>query len=299
MAEKAKRKSKKGFEKGGQVPFTTMLPGLAYLFLFFVVPILFLVRQSFNRHVPGYPVEQTFTLDNYTGFFGDEYYLGIFGGSFKMAVVVVFFTILLAYPVAYLLARVPSRLTPLISGIVYLPLLCSAVVTAFGWLTLLSDNGLINNALISLGIIKEPIRLMYSRLGVYIALIQAQLPFMINQIRTVLQGIDRFAEESAQTLGANWAQTFLRITLPLSLPGIAAGTLLVFVGTLSSYVAPMIIGGGRVNTLASVIYRQTKVLVNWPVAGAISVILLIVASLALFLYNKALESRLLGGGGRN
>ena len=296
--EKKTKSSKNRIERGGAVGFQAMLPGLIYYTIFFIIPIGFLIRNSFNRYSFTELIEQTFTLENYVNFFGVSYNLSIFTGSFFMAIGIVLITIVLAYPLAYLLARVPSKLTPLVSGIVYLPLLCSAVVTAFGWLTLLSDSGLINTMLLSLGIIKEPIRLMYTRLGVIIALTQAQLPYMVNSIRAVLQSIDRFTEESAQTLGANWANTFFRITLPLSLPGIASGSLLVFVGTLSAYVTPMIIGGGRVNTLASIIFRQTKVLVNWPLAGAISVVLLIVASLALFGYNKALESKLLGGGGR-
>lgn len=297
MKEK-KKKIKMMVERGGAVGFKAMLPGLIYYVIFFVIPIAYLIRNSFNRYSFTELIEETFTLENYTTFFGDPYNVGIFTGSFFMAIGIVLITIVLAYPLAYLLARVPSKLTPLLSGIVYLPLLCSAVVTAFGWLTLLSDSGIINQTLMALGIVDEPVRLMYTRLGVVIAMTQAQLPYMVNSIRAVLQSIDRFVEESAQTLGANWANTFFRITLPLSLPGIASGSLLVFVGTISAYVTPMMIGGGRVNTLASIIYRQTKVLVNWPLAGAISVVLLIVASLALFAYNKALESRLLGGGGR-
>ena len=296
--ERKPKKKKNAVERGGAVSFTAMLPGLLYYLIFFIVPIAYLIRNSFNRYSFTELIEETFTFENYINFFSDSYNRGIFVDSFLMSIGIVLLTIILAYPLAYLLARVPSKLTPVISGIVYLPLLCSAVVTAFGWLTLLSDSGLINSSLMSLGIIDEPIRLMYTRKGVLIALTHAQLPYMVNSIRSILQGIDRFTEESAQTLGANWANTFFRITLPLSLPGIAAGSLLVFVGSISAYVTPMVIGGGRVNTLASIIYRQTKVLVNWPLAGAISVVLMIVAGLALFAYNKALESRLLGGGGR-
>lgn len=293
------KKRKQGqVERGGAVGISALMPGLTYYTLFLIVPMLYLLRISFDRYSFTELIEETFTLENYTSFFGDPFYLGLFGSSFLMAIEIVLIAILLAYPLAYLLARVPSRWTPLLSGIVQLPLLCSAVVTAFGWLTLLSDTGLINTALLSLGIIKTPLRLMYSRVGVIIALTQAQLPYMVSSIRTILQSIDRFTEESASTLGANKFHTFVRITLPLSLPGIASGSLLVFVGALSAYVTPMIIGGGRINTLASLIYRQTKVLVNWPFAAALSIVLLVVASLALFLYNKALESNLLGGGGR-
>lgn len=293
------RKKAKGFERAGKTSFWIMAPGFLYLLSFFIIPIIFLIRYSFYTYVPGQVMIKNFTLENYISFFGDPYFREIFGSSFVMAIVICLLTIVLAYPLAYFLARVPSKWNALVSGAVYLPLLASTVVTAFGWMTILSDNGVLNNLLLSLGLIEEPLRIMYTKAGVYIALTQSQLPFMVTSIRNVLYSIDRFTEESSQTLGARPVQTFFYITLPLSLPGIASGTLLVFVGVLSAFVTPELIGGGRVNTLASVILRQTQVQLNWPLAAAISLVLLVVASSALFLYNKAMESNLLGGGGRN
>lgn len=207
-----------------------------------------------------------------TKFFGDPYYLELLYSTFIMAILVAVLTIILAYPVAYYLVRVKSPLVRVIAVLVYLPLMASTVVTSFGWQALLADSGFINRTLMSLGIIDEPIKMMYNRVGVYIALVQANMPFMVVQIRNALKAMDPFTIQASKTMGANSFQTFIHVTLPLSMPGISAGVMLVFVSVMSSFVTPTLIGGGRVNTLGSLIYNQVTVAANLQFASAVAFI---------------------------
>ncbi|MCI1823793.1 MAG: ABC transporter permease [Megasphaera sp.] len=277
---------------------TMLFPGILYLVVFFIVPLFYLLRYSFYKFNPNTLYDAVFTVENYTKFFETEYYRQVLFDSFEMAVIVSILAVILAYPVAYYLVRCQNRFTPILSSIIYLPLLASSVVVSFGWMILLSDNGVINNVLMQWGIIQTPIKIMYSKTGVVIALLQAFLPFMVVCIRNVLYTVDTFTEEAAMTLGASPWKTFFKVTLPLSMSGIASGTLLVFVGVLSSFVIPGLIGGGKINTLASIIIREAQVNINWPMASALAFILLVVASIAVYLQNRVLESRFLGGGGR-
>lgn len=278
--------------------YLLILPGVLYLLLFFVFPMLYLLRYSFYKYNANTIYEAVFTMENYRKFLESSYYQQVFYESFEIAFIVTIISVVMAYPVAFYLVHRKNALTPIISSIIYFPLLASSVVVSFGWMILLADKGIVNNLLLSLGIIGTPIKIMYSKLGVEIAMVQSFLPFMIVSIRNVLYTIDKCTEEAAMTLGASPTVTFLKITLPLSMSGIASGSLLVFVGVLSAFVIPGLIGGGRINTLASIIIREAQVNINWPMASALAFVLLIVATLAVYLQNKALESKFIGGGGR-
>lgn len=275
-----------------------LLPGLVYSWVFFVVPLLILFRYSFNRNLGIGKMETTFTMENYVGFFSDSFYLKVLADSFKIAIVVCIIVILVSYPLAYYLARTNSVVQRIVSSQVLLPLLVCAVVTASGWTILLAERGVINTALLNLGIINQPLKLMYNRLGIYIAQVHAGIPYMVIQIKNSLVSMDKNAENAARTLGANKIKVFATVTLPLSLPGIAAGTMLVFVDVMSSFIIIVLLGGGKVNTLATLILTQTDRVSNWPFAATVSLILLITSTIVLYAYNKLLESRLLGGGGR-
>lgn len=293
------KKKKSGFERAGRVPASAMVPGFAYLVIFFVLPLMLLARYSFSTTVVGSgKIHNDFTLNNYVSFFTDAYFIKVFLRSLKLSGLLCLITIVLAYPVGYYLARSRSVLVPWVSGLSYLPLLASTVVTSFGWLIILSDTGIINKFLLNIGLIDKPIKIMYTETAVLIALAQASLPYMITSIRNVIFTIDKSTEEAAGTLGAKPWQVFFRVTFPLSLPGIAAGTLLVFVTGMSAFVTPELLGGGQVATMATIILRETQTNLNFPLASTISIIILIITSIIIFLYNKLLESNLLGGGGR-
>lgn len=287
------------YDKTVSVSPIVMIPGILYLFFFFIIPLCLLVRYSLYNNVVGViAIHGQMTLANYTSFFKDPYFIKTFWLSLRISAELCLVDIILAYPLAYYLARSKSKLVPWLSGISYLPLLASSVVTSFGWMIILSDTGFLNHLLLNLGLISKPLKIMYTEHGVVIALVQATLPFMVVSIRNVIYMIDKFTEEAASTLGAKPFQVFLHVTLPLSLPGIAAGTLLVFVTGMSAFVTPELIGGGQVNTLASIILRETQMNLNWSLASTISIIILVITGIVILIYNKLLESRWLGGGGR-
>lgn len=275
-----------------------MLPGLSYLLIFFMVPLMILFRYSFNRNLGIGRMETTFTLENYTNFFSDSFYLKVMADSFEIAIVVCLIVILCSYPVAYYMAKTKSFMQAVVSSQVLLPLLVCAVVTASGWTILLAERGVLNTALMNLGLIDEPLKLMYNKIGIYIAQVHAGIPYMVMSIQNVLVSMNQNAEYAAQTLGADKLNVFLTVTLPLSLPGIAAGTLLVFVDVMSSFIIIVLLGGGKVTTLATLILTQTEKVSNWPFAAAVSLILLVSTTIVLYVYNKVMESRLLGGGGK-
>lgn len=294
-----KKKKKKQTESKGRVPRTALVPGFAYFILFFILPMILLVRYSLSTTTVGSgKINGDFTLQNYIMFFTDSYFIKVFFRSLKLSFLLCLITIIFAYPVGYYLARSKSKIVPLVSGMTYLPLLASTVVTSFGWMIILSDQGIVNKFLLDLGIIHKAVKIMYTEKAVLIALTQASLPYMITSIRNVIFTIDKSIEEAAGTLGARGPQVFFTVTLPLSLPGIAAGSLLVFVTGMSAFVTPELLGGGQVATLATILLRETQTNLNFPLASTIAIIVTCITSIIIFLYNKALESDLLGGGGR-
>lgn len=277
---------------------TMILPGFIIMVLLYLIPLLLLFRFSFYQHIPGQFMEAAWSIESYKLFISNSYYRSVLFDSLWLAIRVVFFTIVLGYPVAYLLARKKFRFRSLVSAIVVVPLLTSPVVMVFGWMVILAQNGIINMSLINLGIIETPLTLMFNETGVIVALVQSHIPFMILSIRSSLNSIDYSLEDAANTLGAPPLVTFFRVIFPLSIPGVFAGSLLVFILTISAFVTPILIGGGRVQTLASLIYSETMVSLNWPLAAASSILLLIITLFLIGFYRRLMESKLLGGGGR-
>lgn len=275
-----------------------ILPGFIIMIVLYVIPLIILIRFSFYEHVPGQFMKSAWSFESYKLFISNPFYRKVLFDSLWLAAKVVFYTILLGYPVAYLLARKKFKFQSIISAIVVVPLLTSPVVMVFGWMVILAENGIINETLINFGILTEPLRLMFNETGVVIALVQSYIPFMILSIRSSLNSIDYDLEDAASTLGSPPLITFFRVIFPLSVPGIFAGSLLVFILTISAFVTPILIGGGRIQTLASLIYTETMVSLNWPLAGASSILILVVTVILLGLYRRLMESKLLGGGGR-
>ncbi len=267
-----------------------VVPTFIHFCVFFIAPLCVLFAYSFYRFVPGGAMERAFVWENYARFIADPYYRGILLNTMILGVEVAFFALVLGYPVAYMLARTKSRLKGLLYFLVVMPLLTSAVVRTYGWMVILSRNGIVNSFLMKYGFIGEPLRLMYSRLGVVIGLTEVLLPFMILALESVLRNMDPTLEEAAHDLGANSLQTFLRVTFPLSLPGVATGSILVFIMAISAFVTPTLMGGPQVKVMPTVIYEQALSLANWPFAAAIAFTLLLLVSSLIVLYNKALVS---------
>jgi putative spermidine/putrescine transport system permease protein len=204
-----------------------------------------------------------------------------------MSVAVTFATLLCSYPIALFLFRMRSRWRGVLAVLTISPLLVSSVVRTFGWMVVLGDGGMINGALRWLGVIATPLPLMNNMLGVMIGLTQIEMPTMILALIAGFARLDPTLEEAARTLGAPPWRTFLRVTLPLSAPGIMIGCLVTFVQGISSFVTPKLLGGGRIYVMATTIYEETFETLNWPLAAAMSIILVAVFGLCVAIYERA------------
>lgn len=266
-----------------------LIPGLALLLFVFAAPLALILPESFL--VDGKP-----SLSIYSGILGDPYYWTVIGRSFWVSFVSTGLCLILGYPVAYYLVRIvaPSR-KRYVYMIVIAPLFTSAVIRALAWVVLLGRRGLLNDAMTSLGVIDAPLRLLYTDKAVIIGLVYIMIPFMVLSIAAVLENVDGALEEAARDLGATSWSTFWRVTFPLTLPGVLAGTFLVFALCLSSYVTPAVLGGGRNKVLAMLIFEQFMRLFNWPLGAGIACVLLFITLAFVWAYNRMLSRRVIGG----
>ena len=209
--------------------------------------------------------------------------------SLKLGVLVTVLTVVVAYPVALFLARSTSRFRGLLIALAVAPLLTSQVVRTFGWLVLLGDGGVVNGVLLETGLVGTPLRLANNYTGAVIALVEILMPYAILAMLAGFGRISADLEQAAGSLGANRWKVFRRVTLPLSMPGVLTAALLVFVLTISSFITPSLVGGGRVFVLATEIYTQAKLTLNWPLAAALSMLLLVLFSVLIAAYLRAVR----------
>lgn len=248
-------------------------PSVLVLLAVFVAPLLFLVPTSLHPYVPGEGIGTEWTLKNYTDILGDSFYLRIIGRTLALGLIVVLATAIIGYPLAYFLARTRSRLRPWLIILVVFPLLLNLVVRSFGWIVLLANRGLINDWLRAAEIIEKPIKLLFNFSGLLIGLTHIFLPFMILVLIGTIQNISRDVEDAASTLGATRREVFLKVTLPLSLPGILSGAILVFVLTISALVTPRLLGGPTYQVMSTLIFDEFLKVLNWPRGAAMAFIL--------------------------
>ena len=240
-------------------------PALLILFFLYLYPVTRLFYSSF--------FQPDFTLQNYTHFFEKPLYLTILLRTFKIAALVTAVALVIAYPLAMFLAEAKGKATYLMICVI-LPFWTSVLVRTYAWMVLLQLNGLINNMLMALDIIDKPLHIMYNTPAVLVGMVHVLLPFMVLSIYSVLKGIDPNLKLAAYTLGANKMIAFLRVTLPLSLPGVIAGVIFVFVLSLGFFITPALLGGPKVMMIATLIESQINELNNWNFAAAIALILL-------------------------
>jgi putative spermidine/putrescine transport system permease protein len=266
--------------------YALLLPG-AFFLAFLLISVVFLARFSLNGWDPGLGMYPSLTLANYGDFLSDPYFRGIFLKTLRLALLVTLIALALGYPFAYFLSISEGAVRNVLLLVVIVPLLIDVLVRAYGWLILLGDRGLLNRSLMAIGATDEPVQILYTELSVIIELLHEILPFMVLPIAAVLEKIDPSLREAGQSLGASKFQTFLRITLPMSLPGILAGTLLCFALSASAFVAPLVLGGGKVMVMSLLIRTQMSVLLNWPFAAAESIILVALTLVILYFYVRA------------
>lgn len=273
----------------GRAALLLLAPALVLMAVLYVVPLGIYLENGFHafkdgRILPGW------TLWTYWYFLTDTFSYRIIGASLGLATIVTALALLIGYPVAYALhTRVASpTLRATLAVVLFCPLMISVVVRTYGWMILLSNQGLINTTLLRLGLVDEPVRLLFNMRGVVVSLTHILLPFAIFPIYSVLGRLDLTLKEAARDLGAGPWDTFLRVTLPLTMPGVVAGGLICFTLAMSAFVTPQLLGGGRVQVMPLMVYNTT-VEINWPEGAVTSLTLLVLSVLAVWAVNAALR----------
>ncbi len=266
-----------------------LLPALIFFIAFFVVPTASLFALAFNKSVAGViTLSSAITFDNFVRVFTRAIYYESILRSVGIAAAVAFVCLILGYPLAYVIAKTvnPGRNT-LLMILVLSSMQLDMVIRLYGLMVLLGDNGLINSTLLRFGIISQPLPLMYNIFGVVVGLVQITLPFMILSLIGIIKSIHPALEEAARSLGASRAKAFFSIVLPLSMPGILAGTLLVFALAISSYVVPALMGGWKVMVMPIHIYQQVAETGRWQFGAAIAIVLFVTSLMAIAVYHRA------------
>ncbi|MDI6895609.1 MAG: ABC transporter permease [Bacillota bacterium] len=272
--------------------FLLLVPSVLLISFLLVAPYCYMVPMSFFKpgQIAGY--EKVFTLANYAKALGDGYYLRIMGWTVLYSVATTVACLLLGYPVAYYLARARTRWKALLTIGILSPLLVGVVIRCYGWMVLLADSGLINSVLTRVG--AGPYHLMYNPFGVMLGLVHINLPFVILSLTGSIQTIDPAFEQAARSLGASPPLAFWRVTLPMSLPGVYSGSLLVFLQVVSAYAIPVLLGGFQVMMTPILVVQQVMDIFNWPFGSALAMVLFAVSGLLIFLYTRVMN-RLMRG----
>jgi putative spermidine/putrescine transport system permease protein len=245
---------------------------LALFFLvFFVAPLVQLFVLSLHNDAAG----TVWGIGQYAHFLTDRFSLSVLGSTLLLGAEVTALCLVLGFPIARLYHRVGSRAQTLIILIVLLPLLTSVVVRTFAWIVILGRQGIVNSTLLSIGAIDTPLRLLYTQVGVVVALAQVQMPLMTLPLITALGRIDMNLEDASCSLGAGSWRTFFRVVLPLTLPGVIAGCTLTYAAAITAFITQSLVGGGQMLFMPMYLYQQASTLQNWPFASAISIIFLL------------------------
>ncbi|WP_431285219.1 ABC transporter permease [Humitalea sp. 24SJ18S-53] len=264
--------------------FGLLVPGLAFIGVSFLLPLAWLVGISFStQEEPG------FTTETYALVLTDPFYWKLAGNTLMLAAMVAVLATLLSYPLGLFLARTQSRWRGVLVTLAIAPLLTSTVVRTYGWMIILSDQGLVNGTLRAAGLIWRPLALANNTTGAVIALVEILMPYAVLSILSGLGRLKPEHEEAAALHGASRLRVFLRVILPLSLPGIMTAMLLVFVLAISSFVTPRLMGGGRVLVFGTEIFNESTVTLNWPVAAVLSMLLLVIFGLIMFVYSRLMR----------
>ena len=223
-------------------------------------------------------------FDNFIYIWEDNLYFNTYVNSLKISVTSTVLCLLFGYPIAYAIVRSGPVVKPLLLFAIILPFWTSFLLRVYSWMGLLADQGTINNILIAIGIIDEPIRMLYTEFAVYIGIVYTYMPFMILPLYANMEKLDTSLNEAAADLGSRPTNTFFKITLPLTMPGIVAGSLLVFIPATGEYVIPDLLGGGNVQMIGRVLYNEFSRNSDWPVAASVAIVLLIILVLPIMVF---------------
>ncbi len=274
----------------------TVVPFL-WLLVFFLAPFFIVAKISLAELAIASPpftslIDWTgdgimtirLVFDNFIYIWEDSLYFDTYVNSLKISVTSTILCLLFGYPIAYAIVRSGPVAKPLLLFAIILPFWTSFLLRVYSWMGLLADQGTINNLLITLGIVDEPIRMLYTEFAVYIGIVYTYMPFMILPLYANMEKLDNSLNEAAADLGSRPTNTFFKITLPLTMPGIVAGSLLVFIPATGEYVIPDLLGGGNVQMIGRVLYNEFSRNSDWPVAAAVAIVLLIILVLPIMVF---------------
>lgn len=264
---------------GYSLAFAT--PLAAFFVLFFLAPLLLLVVISFYAT----PELKAFGFDQYVKIATDGFTLPVLFDTLWLGLQTTMLCLLLGYALAWCYVRSPGSLQKLLMLAILMPLLTSVVVRTFAWVVILGRQGIVNSVLAEFGWIDAPLKLLYTRGGLIVTLANVQLPLMVLPLITALQKLDPNLEDASSALGASALRTFVKITLPLTLPGIVAGCLLTFAASITAFISQSLIGGGQMLFMPMYIYQQASSLQNWPFAAAISLVFLVAVMACVSVFN--------------
>ena len=275
-------------KKSSRQALMLALPSSVALLLFFILPLVYIFVKTISAN----------GIDDFREFFTDSFYLNILWTTVRVSLISTAVSLLLGYPTAYYMARTKSKMRKVMMVIILFPFLVSAVVRSYGWMVLLGKQGIVNDLLKSLGIITKPLKILNTQTAVIIGMIHLQIPYMILALVGVLQSIDPNVELAAESLGASPFTTFRKVTLPLSVPGIISGCVLVFTMSMTSYVTPKLLGGSKFRMMATMVVQEINVNFDWGAASAISYILTAAILIAQVVVTKSTGRyvKRLGGG---
>ena len=268
-----------------------------WLLIFFLAPFVIIFKISVAESLIASPpfsplfdiahngaLSVHLVFDNYAYLWEDSLYIKTYVNSIRISTISTVLCLLLGYPIAYAIVRSAPTTRFVLLMLIILPFWTSFLLRIYAWMGLLADQGTINNILIYLGLINRPIRLMYSEFAVHIGIVYSYLPFMILPLYANMEKLDHTIHEAAADLGARPFTTFLTVTLPLTIPGITAGSLLVFIPATGEFVIPDLLGGGNVLMIGRVLYNEFNANHDWPVASAVAIVLLLVLVIPMMLY---------------
>ena len=269
------------------VRYTLLFPGIVLLCFFLVLPLL-------SSLIPTVFPESSFFLQLYIDFFKDSHFMAVLGRTLSISLIVTIFCAVLGLPAAYVISGVSKKWRGILIALTLFPLLTNSVIRSFAWITILGKNGVINNLLMMFGVINEPLSLLYTDFSIIIGSVYLFLPTMIMTLVGVLENIDDDLLEAAATLGLSPLKGFFKIILPLSLPGMIVGSILVFTGTLTAYTTPQLLGGNKKMMLATLLYQRATTLGDWTSASVIALVMIVITFAvmkALNLLAKSMDKR--------
>ncbi|MCA1326405.1 ABC transporter permease [Herbaspirillum sp. alder98] len=255
-----------------------LLPALVLLAVFFIYPLGNMLARSI--------FDPAFTWRHYERLLREPTYFQVVGITFEIAGLVTVLSLVLAYPLSYFLSQIKPRLAGLLMILVIVPYFTSVLVRTYAWMVLLGTDGLINQLLMSVGLIGQPLKLMYNRLSVMIGMSYILLPYMVLALYSVMRGIDTGLLRAAESLGASRTRAFWRVFFPLSMPGVAAGSLLVFILSLGFFITPALMGNQEDSMISMVIESQVETYFDWGFASALSTVLLACTLVLFAIYQR-------------